>query len=161
MCIRDRHVPLIAISLLVTLLYGGLIWNMFPCVAKETTSWEGHLSGAIAGTICAIAFMEYGPQRPDPFADEEETPDEESGEEGKGYEEDVYKRQDDLFTSITSFIRSKQMVCFERLHSMFYPITWYIMNQNIVSSEKSYIQTQKKEEQLASLLLLSSFPKLN
>lgn len=68
---------------------------------------------------------------------------------------------DDLFTSITSFIRSKQMVCFERLHSMFYPITWYIMNQNIVSSEKSYIQTQKKEEQLASLLLLSSFPKLN
>ena len=35
------------------------------------------------------------------------------------------------------------------------------MNQNIVSSEKSYIQTQKKEEQLASLLLLSSFPKLN
>ena len=51
---------------------------------------------------------------------------------------------DDLFTSITSFIRSKQMVCFERLHSMFYPITWHIMNQNIVSSEKSYIQTQKR-----------------
>ena len=53
---------------------------------------------SIAGTICAIAFMEYGPQRPDPFADEEETPDEESGEEGKEYEEeenteDVYKRQ--------------------------------------------------------------------
>ena len=43
---------------------------------------------AIAGTICAIAFMEYGPQRPDPFADEEETPDEESGEEGKEYEEE-------------------------------------------------------------------------
>mgnify|MGYP000775686395 FL=1 len=32
--------------------------------------------------------MEYGPQRPDPFADEEETPDEESGEEGKEYEEE-------------------------------------------------------------------------
>ena len=61
---------------------------MFPVFAKETTSWEGHLSGAIAGTICAIAFMEYGPQRPDPFADEEETPDEESGEEGKEYEEE-------------------------------------------------------------------------
>ena len=57
---------------------------MFPFFAKETTSWEGHLSGAIAGTICAIAFMEYGPQRPDPFADEEETPD----EEGKEYEEE-------------------------------------------------------------------------
>lgn len=86
--ILRKHVPLIAISLLVTFLYGGLIWNMFPFFAKETTSWEGHLSGAIAGTICAIAFMEYGPQRPDPFADEEETPDEESGEEGKEYEEE-------------------------------------------------------------------------
>lgn len=86
--ILRKHVPLIAISLLVTFLYGGLIWNMFPFFAKEITSWEGHLSGAIAGTICAIAFMEYGPQRPDPFADEEETPDEESGEEGKEYEEE-------------------------------------------------------------------------
>ena len=61
---------------------------MFPFFAKETTSWEGHLSGAITGTICAIAFMGYGPQRPDPFADEKEEeeeeegiPDEESGEE--------------------------------------------------------------------------------
>lgn len=54
---------------------------MFPFFAKETTSWEGHLSGAIAGTICSLAFMRYGPQRPDPFADEEETPDEEPGDE--------------------------------------------------------------------------------
>ena len=54
---------------------------MFPFFAKETTSWEGHLSGAIAGTICSLAFMGYGPQRPDPFADEEETSDEEPGEE--------------------------------------------------------------------------------
>ena len=35
------------------------------------------------------------------------------------------------------------------------------MNPNIVSSDKPYIQAQKKEGQLASLLLLSSFPKLN
>ena len=54
---------------------------MFPFFAKETTSWEGHLSGA-------IAFIEYGPHRPDTIADEEETPDEESGEEGKEYEEE-------------------------------------------------------------------------
>lgn len=67
-----KHIPLIAISLLVTFLYGGLVWNMFPQFAKVTTSWEGHLSGAIIGTICAIGFMNYGPQRPDPFADEED-----------------------------------------------------------------------------------------
>lgn len=79
--ILRKHVPLIAISLLVTFLYGGLIWNMLPQFAKATTSWEGHLSGAIAGTLCAIGFMNYGPQRPDPFADEpdeEDIPDEEN-----------------------------------------------------------------------------------
>ena len=67
-----KHVPLIAISLLVTFLYGGLVWDMFPQFAKATTSWEGHLGGAIAGTICAIGFMRYGPQRPELFEDEEE-----------------------------------------------------------------------------------------
>lgn len=67
-----KHVPLIAISLLVTFLYGGLVWNMFPQFAKISTSWEGHLSGAIAGTLCAFAYMNHGPQRPEPFAEEEE-----------------------------------------------------------------------------------------
>ena len=78
--ILRKHVPLIAISLLVTFLYGGLVWNMFPYFAKATTSWEGHLSGAIAGTLSAFAFRRYGPQRPDPFADEAEEIQEESSE---------------------------------------------------------------------------------
>lgn len=79
-----RHVPLIAISLLVTFLYGGLVWNMFPQFAKATTSWEGHLSGAIAGTLCAIVFRRHGPQRNDPFADEVEEADEPNEEEMEG-----------------------------------------------------------------------------
>lgn len=45
---------------------------MFPQFAKASTSWEGHMGGAIAGMLCAIGFMNYGPQRPDPFADEDE-----------------------------------------------------------------------------------------
>lgn len=54
---------------------------MFPHFTPSSTSWEGHLSGAISGTICAFAFRDYGPQRPDPFADEsEEISDEESEE---------------------------------------------------------------------------------
>jgi len=73
--ILRKYVPLVAISLLITFLYGGMIWNMFPQFAKETTSWEGHLSGAIAGTLCAMGFMNQGPQRPDPFAGEEEAED--------------------------------------------------------------------------------------
>ena len=38
--ILRKHVPLIAISLLITFLYGGLVWNMFPQFAKATTSWK-------------------------------------------------------------------------------------------------------------------------
>ena len=74
-----KHVPLIAISLLVTFLYGSIVWSMFPQFAKAGVSWEGHLSGAIAGTLCSVFFLRHGPQRPDPFADEEE--EEEEGEE--------------------------------------------------------------------------------
>jgi membrane associated rhomboid family serine protease len=71
-----RYIPLIAISLLVTFVYGGLVWNMFPFFAKETTSWEGHLSGAITGVLCAFIFRRYGPQKPVAFAEEEEEEDE-------------------------------------------------------------------------------------
>ncbi|MBQ8674495.1 MAG: rhomboid family intramembrane serine protease [Bacteroides sp.] len=80
-----RHVPLIAISLLITFLYGGLVWHMLPFFVKPTTSWEGHLSGAIAGTLCSLAFMHQGPQKPQPF--EEEEGEEEEMEEVSGDEE--------------------------------------------------------------------------
>ena len=67
-----RYVPLMAISLLVTFLYGSLVWNMFPQFAPTGTSWEGHLAGATAGIFCAFAFRKKGPQRPDPFAGQSE-----------------------------------------------------------------------------------------
>lgn len=70
--ILRKHIPLVALSLLVTFLYGSLVWNMFPFFAAPTTSWEGHLSGAVAGVVCAYSFKRFGPQKPDPFADEEE-----------------------------------------------------------------------------------------
>ena len=43
--ILRKHVPLVALSLLVTFLYGSLVWNMFPQFASSTTSWEGHFGG--------------------------------------------------------------------------------------------------------------------
>lgn len=67
-----KYIPLIAISLLVTFLYGGLVWQMLPYFTPATTSWEGHLSGAIIGTLCAFAFVSYGPQKPEIFKEEEE-----------------------------------------------------------------------------------------
>ena len=70
--ILRKYVPLIAISLLVTFLYGSIIWHMIPSFSPANVSWEGHLSGGIMGVLCAFAFMNYGPQRPEPFADEKE-----------------------------------------------------------------------------------------
>ncbi|NLZ72724.1 MAG: rhomboid family intramembrane serine protease, partial [Bacteroidales bacterium] len=70
-----KHIPLIAISLLITFIYGGLVWNMIPFFAKSTTSWEGHLSGAIAGIVLAVLFRHNGPQKPNPFKDEDELDD--------------------------------------------------------------------------------------
>ena len=43
------------------------------------------IGGAITGTLCSIAFMKYGPQRPEPFADEEDI--DEKEEEASSEEE--------------------------------------------------------------------------
>ena len=67
-----RHRPLVAISLLVTFLYGSLVWQMFPHFTKDNVSWEGHLSGAITGLMCALVFLNYGPQKPEPLEEEED-----------------------------------------------------------------------------------------
>lgn len=46
-----KHIPLIAISLVVAFLYGSNVWNMLPwsMYLDATVSWEGHLSGGISG----------------------------------------------------------------------------------------------------------------
>ena len=88
-----RHVPLVALSLLVTFLYGSLVWNMFPDFAEAGTSWEGHLAGAVTGTACAFAFRNRGPQRPQPFADEEEEDEQlPAGEEEQSTEDENKNR---------------------------------------------------------------------
>ena len=59
-----RHTPLIAISLIVTFLYGSMIWHVFPWKVADPISWEGHLSGAISGFILSFFYRKSGPQRP-------------------------------------------------------------------------------------------------
>lgn len=59
-----RDTSLMAITLLVAFLYGGLIWGIFPQLFPgERISWEGHLMGLLAGTVLAIYFRRTGPQR--------------------------------------------------------------------------------------------------
>ena len=69
-----KYIPLLAISLMVAFLYGSSLWNMFPISEwiDSSVSWEGHLAGAIGGLVCAVMFRKYGPQRPEPFSDEED-----------------------------------------------------------------------------------------
>ncbi len=49
----------IVLSLIVTFLYGGFTWGVLPI--DEKVSWEGHLSGALIGIICAFFFRKNDP----------------------------------------------------------------------------------------------------
>ncbi len=72
-----RDTRLIAISLLVVFLYGGLIWGMFPDFMGPSISWEAHLYGAVAGLLCAFVYRKEGPQRKQYDWETEEDNDEE------------------------------------------------------------------------------------
>ena len=76
-----RYIPLIAVSLVVTFIYGSTIWSIFPIaeLVDVSISWEGHLSGAISGLIIAVIFRNQGPQRPENIWIEED-------EDNKEYE---------------------------------------------------------------------------
>jgi len=50
-----QYYRLMALSLTVVMLYGGLIWYIFPEVDKQI-SWEGHLAGLISGFVFAISY---------------------------------------------------------------------------------------------------------
>jgi membrane associated rhomboid family serine protease len=55
----DRR--LMAISLLVTFLYGSMVWGILP--VDLSVSWESHLFGSVAGIFAAIYYRKQGPQR--------------------------------------------------------------------------------------------------
>jgi membrane associated rhomboid family serine protease len=58
-----KNTQLLAFSLLITFLYGSMVWGIFPETVKKGVSWEAHLSGAVIGFICSIIFIKQGPQR--------------------------------------------------------------------------------------------------
>jgi UDP-N-acetylmuramate dehydrogenase len=55
-----KYYRLTAVSLVVIFLYGGMVWYLFPIDSK--ISWEGHLSGFIAGLLLAIWYRKIGPK---------------------------------------------------------------------------------------------------
>lgn len=60
--ILRKDTRLTAISLLVTFLYGSLVWGILP--VNQLISWESHLLGSVAGIFCAFYFRKEGPQKP-------------------------------------------------------------------------------------------------
>lgn len=53
--VRTKYYPLIALSLVVIMVYGSLVWYVFPNI-EEGISWEGHLAGLITGFTFAITL---------------------------------------------------------------------------------------------------------
>jgi membrane associated rhomboid family serine protease len=49
----------IALALLITFIYGGLIWGIIPGV--KGISWESHLFGGISGIVVAFIFRKQDP----------------------------------------------------------------------------------------------------
>jgi membrane associated rhomboid family serine protease len=65
---RDKRA--ITLALIVTFLYGGLVWGVLPL--KKGISWEGHLFGALTGIAAAIVFRKIDPYKRYDWEDEEE-----------------------------------------------------------------------------------------
>ncbi|HNW73291.1 MAG: rhomboid family intramembrane serine protease [Bacteroidales bacterium] len=64
---------LMVLTLLVTFLYGGLIWGIFPqFFPNQPISWESHLMGLLAGIILALYYKNSGPQKKEWIWEEEE-----------------------------------------------------------------------------------------
>jgi membrane associated rhomboid family serine protease len=61
--IFTKYYRLIALSLLIVMLYGGMIWYMFPKV-DDAISWEGHLFGFITGFVISVLLRtpQFGKQ---------------------------------------------------------------------------------------------------
>ena len=53
--IQTQYYRLVALSLTVVVLYGGMVWYVFPKI-DDTISWEGHLSGLISGLVLTFFY---------------------------------------------------------------------------------------------------------
>ncbi len=59
-----KNTGLAALTLVVTFLYGSLIWGAIPGILPDKQiSWEAHLGGIVSGVIMAVYYRKAGPQR--------------------------------------------------------------------------------------------------
>lgn len=70
--LRSQYYRLVALSLVIIMFYGGMIWYVFPNI-EEGISWEGHLAGLLTGIGMAVfyktpdynQFLKYDWEKPD------------------------------------------------------------------------------------------------
>lgn len=77
--ILRKEMQLLAFSLLVVFLYGGMVWGLFPeFFPEKNISWESHVMGSITGLIFAVFYRKVGVQKAEYFDedDEEDIPEE-------------------------------------------------------------------------------------
>lgn len=53
--LMTKYYRLVALSLTVIMLYGGMLWYVFPKV-DDAISWEGHLAGLITGFVLSVIY---------------------------------------------------------------------------------------------------------
>ncbi|WP_163407843.1 rhomboid family intramembrane serine protease [Flavobacterium ajazii] len=70
--IQTRYYRLVALSFAVILLYGGMIWYVFPDV-DQNISWEGHLGGFITGFGMSLFYK--SPEYAKPIVYDWQSPD--------------------------------------------------------------------------------------
>lgn len=101
-----KDTRLLSVSLLVTFLYGSLVWGILP--VNQYISWEGHLFGSLAGILCAFYYRAEGPIKPKP----QWLIDEEAGEILVDVEEDIDQKKlsstdNQLYTIHYDYIENK------------------------------------------------------
>ena len=53
--IQTKYYRLVALSLTVVIVYGGMVWYIFPKM-DAMISWEGHLAGLITGFVLSLIY---------------------------------------------------------------------------------------------------------
>lgn len=114
--IKSKYFRLVALSLVIVIVYGGMIWYVFPS-AEQNISWEGHLSGFIAGYLLAFNTktdeyqkpIVYDWQKPDfdPSQDEFMKHFDENGNFAPIKKEPEIEEDEDFFFRIKYFFKEK------------------------------------------------------